>query len=172
MEDGRWRAFLVSVLALCSLIISSCLRLVDEGDPMQMEAPDALTEAEFLAISHLDEHPVREEAEVTAMVENFMRAVQGSAGGISGIPEPYNVPIDSGFAVKSAETNTEIVPSSSVLPFYRYTIEDATANKTGQIIASGDKRIGNIIAYIEEDSDDPVTVPFMEIIPFLQPKKN
>jgi hypothetical protein len=78
--------------------------------------------------------------------------------------EVYNVTVDNGFAVKSLGSDTETIPESSTLPFYRYTIVDIATGVTGIIIASGDKRIGNILAYIEDETDDPLAASFMDIL--------
>lgn len=164
-----YKVFFVSILAFFTfLLLSSCGDLFgllgkEEDEPSPEEAP-VITEDDFLILAHLDEHPVREEEEVTGIVANFLQTIPSRVGAtvIAEEPEAFEVPVTGGFAVKTEGSDTETIPASSALTFYRYTIANE-ADTNGALIASADKRVGNIIAYIEQDSDDPRTVPFMEM---------
>jgi hypothetical protein len=132
------------------------------------EPPAVLTPEEVLALLRLDEHPVRNEEEVTVVVEDFLSKT-AKMSGTGSTPIVTNVEmcaitVDGGFAVKSPGSDTETVPESSVLLFYRYVVADAATGTTGVIIASGDKRIGGVIAYIEEETGDSEIEPFMDIL--------
>jgi hypothetical protein len=165
------KGFSVFALSAFMFVLLGCdlFGQKDEESPPPYEEPTPVTEEEYLLLSHLDEHPVREEKEVTAVVESFARSIIGNSDAsfvITGEPESLDVTLDTGFAVRSAGSGEKIVPESSSLPFYRYTVADTATNKTGAIIASGDKRLGNIIAYIEDDTDvdDPNTGLFMGML--------
>ena len=124
--------------------------------------PELLTTEEFLALSHLDEQPVRTAEDVAAMVQDYI-ANLGTHLAITGYPESHDIVMDSGFAEKIPGSDTEIVPELSVVPFYQYTVRNTATDTTGAVIASGDRRIGSIIAYIEDTADNSETAPFMEI---------
>jgi hypothetical protein len=137
----------------------------DDGPPER----EVLSPDDFLILSHLDPHPVRDKEEVTTIVNDFLYVVGFTGSGahpvITGKPETRNIPIGVGFAVKSPDTGEESIPASSTLPFYRYTIVDTATGTPGSVIASGDKRIGNIIAYVEQETeeDNALITPFMEM---------
>jgi hypothetical protein len=130
--------------------------------------PETLTDKEALALTHLDEHPIRTRDEVTTMVERFLGIVgtitneEDAASTIAGEEEYFEVAVNLGFAVKS-DSGEETIPESSVLQLYRYPVVDSETDAVGAVIASADKRLGDIIAYIEQESDDPVVTPFMEM---------
>jgi hypothetical protein len=50
------------------------------------------------------------------------------------------------------------------LPFYRYNVVHPDTKVEGSIIASGNKRVGNIIAYIEYETNDTAVTPFMQML--------
>ncbi|MDR0684181.1 MAG: C10 family peptidase [Spirochaetaceae bacterium] len=131
--------------------------------------PDVLTEDEFLAVLHLDENPVRAPDEVTEIVNDFISVVVVRNTGTGNVPvitdmETFDVSIDNGFVVRDMDSGEETIPGPSVLPFYRYNVVHPATGTEGAIIASGDKRIGTIIAYIEHETDDAVVTPFMQTL--------
>jgi hypothetical protein len=132
--------------------------------------PDTLTEDEFIAISHLDEYPVRETDEVKEIVDDFISAVvarntsKGNVPEITGTELFFELKLNNGFAVRDQDTGNETIPNSSVLPFYRYNVVHPDTGVVGSIIASGDKRLGNVIAYIENETDDEIVTPFMQML--------
>jgi hypothetical protein len=164
------------LLVLCCLAVAlfGCEGLLgifgqdDEDTPTPVLPPPVVSPEEALALLRLDEHPVRSEDEVTVVVEDFLSDV-AKMSGTDNAPvitdvEAYVVTVERGFAVKSPDSDTELVPETSTLPFYRYAVADTTVGTTGIIIASGDKRVGGIIAYIEGETDDPAAEPFMDIL--------
>jgi hypothetical protein len=130
--------------------------------------PELISPEEAFALLRIDEHPVRDSEELTLVVEDFLSDA-ADISGMDSVPViteivAQTITVNSGFAVKSPGSDTETVPESSELPFYRYTLEDAATGASGVLIASGDKRIGGVIAYIENETDDPTTDPFMDIL--------
>jgi hypothetical protein len=137
---------------------------IDSPSPL---APIEVSEGEFLALSHLDEKPVRDVGEVNMLSQSFVQTIVRSSGSnavIVGAPEVATASIEVGFETTDSEAGTDVSPSE--LPFYRYTTQDTAANKTGIMIASGDKRLGGVLAYIEDDADnpDPSSGAFMEML--------
>jgi hypothetical protein len=140
-----------------------------EGNWPSPKLPYVLTEDEFLAISHLDEHPVRDEDEVKGIVDDFISIVIARNTVKENVPviestELFEVSLDTGFAVRDQATGEETIPASSVLPFYRYNVVHPDTGVKGSIVASGDKRIGNVLAYIEHETADEIVTPFMQML--------
>jgi hypothetical protein len=115
-------------------------------EPTVPEPPKEVSPEDALVVLHLDEHPVLDLEEVTVVVEDFLSDVAEVSDTVSDpvITEivAHTITVQSGFAVKSADSDTETIPESSEMPFYRYTLEDTETGTTGVLIASGDKRIG------------------------------
>jgi hypothetical protein len=162
------KLFIVFVLSFAVLLVSGCdIQSGEEDENSPAPPPIEVDEGEFPALSHLDTKPVREAGEVTTLAQNFMRNMVKSSGSnavIVGAPEVVTASIEAGFVVAGSDAESDV--SSSNLPFYRYTTQDTAAHKTGVMIASGDKRIGGVLAYIEDDADnpDPASGAFMEML--------
>jgi hypothetical protein len=132
------------------------------------EPPKVVSTEEALAILRLDKDPVRDVEELTVVVEDFLSDTANISGTVS-VPvitdvAAYTITAQSGFAIKSPDSEVETLPESSDMPFYRYTLADTATGAAGLLIASGDKRIGGVIAYIEDEADDPAFDPFMDIL--------
>jgi hypothetical protein len=155
-------------LSFAVLLVSGCdIQSGEEDENSPAPPPIEVDEGEFLALSHLDEKPVREAGEVTTLAQNFMRNMVKSSGSnavIVGAPEVLNTSIEAGFVVAGSDAESDVSPSD--LPFYRYTTRDPATNTTGMMIVSGDKRLGGVLAYIEDDADnpDPASDAFMGMI--------
>jgi hypothetical protein len=160
------KMFIVFVLSVSVLLLPGCdLGGEEDSGSPPLPPPIEVDEGEFLALSHLDEKPVREAGEVTTLAQNFMQTMARSSGSnavIVGAPEVVTALIEDGFV--AAGSDAEPGASPSELPFYRYTTRDTAANKTGIMIASSDKRIGGVLAYIEDDADSPEADAFMGML--------
>jgi hypothetical protein len=143
------------VLACLALVFSSCDSPVDVpsgSESPSVDTPDTpvsipkspkiVSPEKALALLRLDEHPVRDLEEVTVVVENFLSDAVNISGtaSVQVITEitAHTITANSGFAVKSPDSDTETIPASSELPFYRYTLTDTATGTTGVLIASGD----------------------------------
>jgi hypothetical protein len=157
------KAFIVFVLSSFVLLLLGC-DVIAEDDPSS-PSPIEVSQSEYLALSHLDEKPVREAGEVTTLAQSFMQNMVRSSGSnavIVGVPEVVTASIEVGFGATDSEAGTDVSPSD--IPFYRYTTQDTVANKTGMMIVSGDKRLGGVLAYIEDDADTPEADAFMDML--------
>jgi hypothetical protein len=128
--------FAVSSFALSFLgcdFIAGIFGGEDEADDPS-PPPIEVSEGEFMALSHLDEKPVRDAGEVTTLAQSFMQTIVRSSGSnavIVGAPEVLTTSIEVGFETTDSEAGIDVSPSE--LPFYRYTTQDAAANKTGMM---------------------------------------
>ena len=163
--------FSLALITVC-VLLASCndiFKPQETAEPQQTETLAALDRFDELALLHNSndfEVPVDElQARVNAMLQlNFEAAAQRgeapvSAGSITG-ERTFSVIVDDGFSSLPANRRPpDAEPERSEILFYVFDLVNGT--DTGFALASGDARIGSVIAVVEDGSFDDTENPYM-----------
>ena len=150
------------VLGACNFSADVSLDTTDSESPqLAREEEPQLTRAEILALQHMEEsHEITQEELQARLLPFLGNGLGRSAGGtqsvVVGVERHMSV-IENGFTQRGRSGMR-----ASEIPFYVFTLEDPIAQTQGFALASGDARIGCILAVVEYGEID-VNNPFHQI---------
>jgi hypothetical protein len=146
---------ILAVLGACDFTLDTSPVAID-NEQSQLH----LTRAEILALQHLEASHERTQEELQVLLTPFLgggdlaRSVGGSGIVIAKV-ERHIVPFEDGFVQRGRSA----MPMSEI-PFYVFTLENQDMQTQGFAIASGDTRVGCILAVVEYGEID-LDIPFL-----------
>ena len=129
---------------------------------------------DVLALKHL-QIPYLSEDTLASYVMDFIRITTPSKTGttrsVQSVPSvvitkttKITHEVETGFAETTADKRSaRTVIGPGRIPFYVFTLENQQTGTTGFALACGDKRIGDVLAVVEEGNYDDTDNPFMSI---------
>jgi hypothetical protein len=144
----------------------------DEGGREAEKAPVEISEEDFLVLQHLETDHISSVEEVRAVLTNVLNSSlpifdensESANIQITGV-ETYTATLEYGFRDEISDTSQdgEAAATTSELPFYIWTLENSADQTEGYAISCADKRIGSILAIVEEGAYDDSADTFMEV---------
>lgn len=158
----KLKTLVIGAVVVCAAVLTvGCDNFFAKPETAAPSNPvSGLTRAEALALMHLEQnHTVSPEA-LQSQVEAFInstgeaRTLGDGASAITGVRQ-YNKTFENGFAEGTANSRSaQAEPEASEIPFYVFTLEDPAKETTGFALASGDARVGGVLAVVPKGDYD------------------
>ena len=162
-------AGLLSLAVFTALLFVSCdfWTIPETREVGQHLAHSALSREDVLALWHLAEKHETPEEELRDKIQMMLRQNVGiaarSTSSITGVRR-FSITVENGFSSVTANNRSETTEmESSDIPFYVFYLENHAEQTNGFALASGDPRIGGLLALVEEGDFDDTENPFWQM---------